>query len=151
MNGRPATLEEIKEANIVLWHAVLTGNPRLGVRAKRGDSFTAIDSMPAPRVTSLEWTDWKVAEAGATVVSKFPPPTLREIVGNAPAFYAADRFEDVNRMWVRRDNDRWGAVNSSRSPYPVGDYTLQRIESIIDKGSIELLQYVPVGTRKDDE
>ena len=85
----------------------------------------------------------------AIILEEFPIPTLEELVGDAPAFEATDCGYQISRLWAKRQNGRWGAVNvrdnvlGNSSPT---DPTLKRDYSLADMDFIDLdtvVRYYP--------
>lgn len=72
----------------------------------------------------------------ARVIEEFPLSPLEEAIGDAPAFQHTQYI--VNRVWVRRDDSTWGAVNvgysdagGKPSPYVERTYTMAEMEEFL--------------------
>lgn len=73
---------------------------------------------------------------GARVIEEFPFSPLEEAIGDAPAFQHTQGI--AKRVWVRRDDSTWGAVNvgylnygGELSPYVKRTYTMAEMEEFL--------------------
>lgn len=77
------------------------------------------------------------------VVEEFP--SVRSVVDGAPAFIGKDRVSNVVRVWARREDGLWGAVNLSSDitlAYPATAYSTDTLGGIVDIDSIVVLREV---------
>lgn len=78
---------------------------------------------------------------GARAIEEFPPSPLEEAIGDAPAFQHTRGI--VKRVWVRRDDSTWGAVNvgyldygGELSPYVKRTYTITEMEEFLTPDNV---------------
>lgn len=75
------------------------------------------------------------------VVEEFP--SVRSVVDGEQAFIGKDKVSNVVRVWARREDGMWGAVNlNSAQAYPASVYPLAHLDTIVDIDSIVVLREV---------
>lgn len=129
----------LKDAKVVAFRERGLTSWELATRQERREPFRIMYSMRYNRPDNFHQDIY----SDVVVVEKFP--SISDIVRNAPAFTAKDKAAQIRRIWVRRDDGYWGAVNlnSEKSQaYPVTVYHRDDLETIVDIDSIVVLQEV---------
>ena len=109
---------DLSNAKTIAWYGEFTGKWYVASRENRNSDFKWQDGEVAYPEKYAEREGYLPR---LTVIEEFPAPTLEELVGDAPAFEAEDAGTHLVRLWVKRWNGRWAAVNVRNRGFSLAD------------------------------